>query len=147
MIFENVGTKKLRIVLNVCFIDTFNSAQTTKIHITFAWCLCFCPYKTSLYYRLPIEAGRQQNLPKKYRKCMKCNLSFVGDEFHFRFEWLAIIDYRSKLFPRIFLHQFSTYNFCRFMSRREEEEVEEDFSFVKICTGSKIYVKPRTTAI
>ena len=36
MIFENVGTKKLRIVLNVCFIDTFNSAQTTKIHITFA---------------------------------------------------------------------------------------------------------------
>ena len=49
MIFENVGTKKLYMVINVCFIDTSKQPRDKKN--AFYFCLMsrlFCPHKILL---------------------------------------------------------------------------------------------------
>ena len=43
-------------------------------------------------HRLWMEGGRQQNLPREDKKCMKCYFSTVADDFHFRFECPANTD-------------------------------------------------------
>ena len=37
--------------------------------------------------KIPIELGAHQNVPRMERKCTLCNLSELGDEFHYLFKW------------------------------------------------------------
>ena len=55
----------------------------------------------------------------------------------------AYTDYRVKFVPRKLLQPPSTYHFCIHALHK----VEICFCFVKICTGSKHYVTPQTSAI
>ena len=57
-----------------------------------------CKFRTN--HRLPIEVGRYANLPRHTRLCDKCELGYVGDEFHFLFEYPELQDLRTELLPR-----------------------------------------------
>ena len=35
--------------------------------------------------KLPIETGRWHNITKDHRKCTKCSVKLIGDEFHYLF--------------------------------------------------------------
>ena len=58
-----------------------------------------CKFRTT-NHRLPIEIGRYANLPRHTRLCDKCELGYVGDEFHFLFECPELHDLRTELIPR-----------------------------------------------
>ena len=51
-------------------------------------------------HRLPIEIGRYANLTRHTRLCDKCELGYVGDEFHFLYECPELHDFRTELLPR-----------------------------------------------
>ena len=59
-----------------------------------------CKFRTT-NHRLPIEIGRYANLPRHTRLCDKCELGYVGDEFHFLFECPELHDLRTELLPRL----------------------------------------------
>ena len=59
-------------------------------------------------HRLPIEVGRYANLPRHTMLCDKCELGYVGDEFHFLFESPELHNLRTELLPR-FCHNNPNY--------------------------------------
>ena len=85
MLFENGDTKKLKIVIYVCFTDSSKQLTGKKnpqnISLLPDVCVSALIKFRCSCSRLPMEAGRQQNLPREDRKCMKCNLSVAGNEF------------------------------------------------------------------
>ena len=59
-------------------------------------------------YRLPMEAGQQQNLPGEDRKCLKCFLSVAEDNFIFFFNARHTLNTVENLFlkkPNNFFNQ------------------------------------------
>ena len=60
-----------------------------------------CKFRTS-NHQLPIEFGRYTNIPRFQRKCTKCNLNRIGDEFHFLFECPVTSTIRRKYLPEKF---------------------------------------------
>ena len=54
---------------------------------------------------------------------MKCNLSVIGDEFHFLSECPAYTDYHTIFVPGKFLQPPSKYDFCRFMSSTKKKDI------------------------
>ncbi|XP_048242063.1 uncharacterized protein LOC125374743 [Haliotis rufescens] len=55
-----------------------------KLVIPFSLAVKFLLFGTSCHH-LPIELGRWHNIPVKERTCKLCDMSDVGDEFHFIF--------------------------------------------------------------
>ena len=46
--------------------------------------ITLCRFRTT-NHTLPIETGRWQNFARENRKCLLCNSSDIGDEFHYIF--------------------------------------------------------------
>ena len=44
--------------------------------------ILLCRFRTT-NNKLPIETGRWQNIPRENRKCILCNRSQIGDEYHY----------------------------------------------------------------
>lgn len=58
--------------------------------------------KTFTFYRLcnnrlPIETGRWAGIDRNLRKCIHCNLNYIGDEYHYVFE-CCFFDFDRKIF-------------------------------------------------
>ena len=92
---------------------TYLTVRCAGATIIFCQCLIFEKYLTMSSFtrriiskfritnhRLPIEVGRYAHLPMHTRLCDKCELGYVGDEFHFLFECPELHDLHTELLPR-----------------------------------------------
>ncbi len=48
-------------------------------------------------HKLPIETGRWNNIELSERKCNKCNMNTIGDEFHYLLECPLLLNDRNLL--------------------------------------------------
>jgi len=72
-------------------------------------------------HKLSIEVGRFHNIPREERMCSKCNMSVLGDEFHFIMVCPHFKHLRQDFIPRHFLQPMSSYNFCRLMKCKSQK--------------------------
>jgi hypothetical protein len=64
-------------------------------------------------FKLPIETGRLQNIPRSERKCNSCDLHDIGDEFYYMFKCKDnVISHRWQIcLPRMYLTNPNVYKF------------------------------------
>ena len=56
-------------------------------------------------HSLEIESGRYKNITREERICKYCNLSEIGDEYHFFLKCTANHSLRNNLFNKIILNK------------------------------------------
>ena len=81
-----------------------------------------CKYRTC-NMNLPIEKGRWINIPRNERLCQLCNVSEIGDEFHYLFtcQDSTIIYYRNCLIPRYYYIFPNTYKFNKLFNSQNKK--------------------------
>jgi hypothetical protein len=62
-------------------------------------------------HKLPIEIGAHTGVARENRKCTKCNLGEIGDEFHYIYKCKAFLTERKKFLKEENLKTPSTYNY------------------------------------
>lgn len=144
MIFENVGTEKLKTVIHFCVVRHSKTSHWQEKYtsllpgISVFALIKFCCSNHILSYK----TGQQENLATEDRKCIKCKLSDVRWNFIFFLNALctmiiiqifSLTNFFNHLHHIIFVHLF-------FNKERSY------FNFVKICMESKNYFTPHTTA-
>ena len=87
-------------------------------------------------HNLPIEVGRRYNVPRNQRLCTKCNLSALGDEYHFFMECPHCNNLRTKYISNEILKPVNTFHFCEIMSSNDKITLLKIGNFLKY---SKIF--------
>ena len=87
-----------------------------------------CKFRTC-NHRLPIEAGRFVNLPRKERTCTCSNK--LGDEFHFIFECRHVQNLRSKYLDIDDVNCANTFNFYNIMNSTDSNFLLNLAKFIK----------------
>ena len=66
-------------------------------------------------HKLPIEANKYDGTPREDRKCQKCNLGDLGDEYHYLMRCTYYNDLRKKHIPKKFYHRPNVINYRKLM--------------------------------
>ena len=82
-------------------------------------------------HKLPIEKGRYINLPREERTCNLCNLSNIGDEYHFLLECPVLSDLRSKFIPKYYSKYPNFYKYSELLSLKNHNKILKLSKFVK----------------
>jgi hypothetical protein len=67
-------------------------------------------------HKLMIEIGRHLGIPRNERFCKDCDMSDIGDEFHFIMMCPKYQVLRNQLLPKKYTSVRSVFNFCNLMS-------------------------------
>jgi hypothetical protein len=109
--------------------EVFNSSKCLNYRI-FKTTLCYEKYLTVLpckwrklftkfrcrNFKLPIETGIFQNIPREDRICSLCNANQIGDEYHFLLQCTSLSDERERLLKKYFCKYPSTFKFAQLLS-------------------------------
>ena len=70
-----------------------------------------------------IETGRHMNIARNQRKCSKCRLNEIQDEYHFILVCPYFIDLRNKFISNYFTQNPSMYKFLQLLNSNKRKEI------------------------
>ena len=114
--------------------NIYNVSHTCngKVATLIMKCTLYIRYRTS-NHNLPVEVGRYItpiNLERNDRKCELCNVSDIGDEYHY----MLICNYfaidRKKFIPSQFYVKPSVDKFCQLMKSQKKSLL---INIAKMC--------------
>ena len=94
----------------------------------------FCKFRT-MNHKLPIEAGRWQNIPSEDRLCILCNENMIGDEYHYIMQCKYFDNERKEYIDRKYLINCNTEKFKLIMNQTQKSKLR------KLCTLIRIINK------
>ena len=94
----------------------------------------FCKFRTG-NHKLAIVKGRHQNVPKNERICNICKQNVLGDEYHFIFECVKLVELRNICLPK---HFRIKPNQIKFKQLFETEELKLLLNIVKLIRNGMI---------
>ena len=101
-----------------------------------------CRFRTT-NNKLPIETGRWQNIPRENRKCILCNRSQIGDEYHYIFECIYFNQKRKHSLLNYFIYRHNIIKFSELMSSKRKPILKK-LSFYKCyqyrCLSSRLLI-------
>ena len=74
-------------------------------------------------HNLLIETGRHMNIARNQRKCSKCRLNEIQDEYHFILVCPYFIDLRNKFISNYFTQNPSMYKFLQLLNSNKRKEI------------------------
>ena len=85
-------------------------------------------------FKLPIEVGRWNNIPRDQRFCTLCHLQKIGDEFHYIFECSEndVAQARLNLLPKHFISRPNTVKYMHLMNARNVVVLKKMCTFLTI---------------
>ena len=93
-----------------------------------------CKFRT-MNHKLPVEAGRWQNIPREERFCILCNENMIGDEYHYIMQCKVFANERKEYIDRKFLTNCNTEKFKAVMNQTQKSKLG------KLCTLIRIINK------
>ena len=90
---------------DICFEEYFNILNIRDL-------ITLCKFRT-LNHSLPIEKGRWHNIEREERKCTICDMSVVGDEYHYIMECPSLENQTKNYIPQ---HIYRRHNTLKFHS-------------------------------
>ena len=97
--------------------------------------ILLCRFRTT-NNKLPIETGRWQNIPRENRKCILCNRSQIGDEYHYIFECIYFNQKRKQSLLNYFINRHNIIKFSELMSSKRKPILKKLCHFISaINTG------------
>lgn len=92
--------------------------------------IVLCRFRTT-NNKLPIEAGRWQNVLRENRVCHQCNNRQIGDEYHYIFECTFFDKKRTEYLSSYFVQRHNTVKFSELMSSTRKPVLKKLCSFIK----------------
>ena len=94
-------------------------------------------------FKLPIETGRWQNIPRNQRKCQICSKDEIGNEYHYLFNCNSdvISNARMKYLPIFYTQRPNTYKFTTLFNTKDEILLK------KLCKFLSVIEKRVTTIL
>ena len=74
----------------------------------------------TLNHKLPIEIGKYDGTPRNERKCLKCNLDDIGDEYHYLFKCTFFENIRQTYIPKKYLTNPNIIKYNELMSTKNK---------------------------
>ena len=92
-----------------------------------------CRFRTT-NHRLPIEAGRWQNLPREDRLCPLYNENIIGDEYHHIMRCSYFDNERKICIDRKYLTNCNIEKFKSVMNKTRKSKLRKLCSFIRAIT-------------
>ena len=85
-------------------------------------------------FKLPIEVGRWNNIPRDQRLCTLCHLHKIGDEFHYIFECSEndVAQARQNFLSKDFINKPNTVKYMQLMNTRNVVVLKKMCKFLTI---------------
>ncbi|MES9882143.1 MAG: reverse transcriptase family protein [Sedimenticola sp.] len=120
---------------------TYNIFKETLILEPYLVKLPRAKYLTLLKFRtcnfkLPIETGRWNNIERQDRKCNKCNLNTIGDEYHYLFECSLFTTERKNLIKRYYYIRPNILKFKQLLQSTNKKTILNLVTFMKIIMNA-----------
>ena len=90
-----------------------------------------CRFRTT-NNKLPVETGRWQNIPRENRKCILCNRSQIGDEYHYIFECIYFNQKRKQSLLNYFIYSHNIIKFSELMSSKRKPILKKLCHFISV---------------
>lgn len=88
-------------------------------------------------HNLNIEEGRYRNINREDRKCNKCNMNVVENEYHFLLVCPHYLDLRTKYIPRYYIHWPNMTKFNNLMSCNNDKILNNIATYLSFATDRR----------